>query len=182
MVYMVQVRSKDHEKKSKGLKQHLGEWIVEYDKIRKIYKSYRTSTHFYKYKEAKIQTWSILNMTGIEWTGMMKEEVDNMPTEAIPCLQSYTGMIYNNYNRSRLTYNPAEIKETSSVSYDPTSIKETSNNRRSQIRGKIIKGDFTRNVRKVIQEEIMTTYYKRKVSDSYDNIDWVVFKQAIEKK
>ena len=108
-------------------------------------------------------------MAGIEWTGMMKEEVDNMPKEAIPCLQSYTGLIYNSYNRSSLSYNP-------------TAIKETSNNRRSQIGGKIIKGDFTRNVRKAIQEEIITTYYKRKLGDSYNTIDWAVFKKALEKK
>ena len=100
---------------------------------------------------------------------MMKDEVDSMPDNAIPCLQAYTGLIYTSYNRS-------------SSSYNHTSIQEISNNPRSQIGGQIIKGDFTRNVRKVIQEEILTTYYKRKLGNSYDNIEWAVFKKQLRRK
>ena len=59
---------------------------------------------------------------------MMKGEVNNMPKEAIPCLQSYTGLIYNNYNRSTLTNNHAEKTETSSASKDSPLTQETSNN------------------------------------------------------
>ena len=100
---------------------------------------------------------------------MSKDDVDNMPDDAIPCLQSYTGMIYTSFQRSSLSHNH-------------TSTQEASNNPRSQIGGQIIKGDFMRHVRKVIQEEIMINYYKRKLGDLYDNIEWVVFKKAIEKK
>jgi len=113
------------------LKQPLGDWIVDYWQIRKTYISYCTSTYLYKCKKDRIQTWGILNMAGIEWTGMMKEEVNSIPAEAIPCLQSYTGLIYTSYNKA-------------SSSYNHTSIQEISNNPRSQIRGQTIKGDFTR--------------------------------------
>ena len=64
----------------------LGDWIVDYGQIPKAYIRYHTSTHIYKCKKDRIQTWSILNTAGIEWTRMMKEEVNSIPEEAIPRL------------------------------------------------------------------------------------------------
>jgi hypothetical protein len=151
------------------LKQPLGEGIVNFGQIRKTYTSYRTSIHTYKYRNDRIQIWGIINLAGIEWTGMVKEEVESMPEEVVPCLQSYTGMIYTHYNKA-------------SSSYKDTSIKEMSNSPRNQIRGQIITGDTTRTFIKVLQNEIMTIYYKRKLGDSYDNLEWSVFKQALVKK
>jgi hypothetical protein len=100
---------------------------------------------------------------------MMKDEVEFMPKDAIPCLQSYTGLIYISYNKA-------------GISHKDPSIQEMSNCRRSQIRGQQITGDPTRIKRKVMQEEIMKNYYKRKLGDSYENIEWTVFKKALAKK
>ena len=65
---------------------------------------------------------------------------------------------------------------------DPIILTEETTTSTIEINGKILTGRLTGSLRHEIKTQRMETYYKRKLGDLYDNIDWAVFKQALEKK
>ena len=129
-------------KRQNTLKQPLGEWIVDFDQIRKRFTTYRTLTNLYKYRQDEIQNWNIYHIAGTEWTSRSCKIVEEIPKEAVPCLQSYTGMLYTGYQRA-----------------GTSSIQEIHLQKKHQVKAQEIAGDPTKFIRKVIQADRMENYY-----------------------
>ena len=89
--------------------------------------------------------------------------------DAIPCMQSYIGWLYTGYSKAEAT--PENNPTNSTLPQHKVS------HRNKQIRGEPVK-----NIRKEIQMETMEKYYKRKLGKKYDDIQWGVYKKALNKK
>ena len=155
--------------RQKHLKQPLEEWIIDYSQIRRKYASYRTPKKVFKHSQGEIYSRHITSIAGTEWTGMSQEVVQVIPEEAVPCLLSYTGLIYTSYKKADLSAKESVLQELS-----PQQL--------NNIGGKNITGDPIKFMRQSIQVDIMEKYYRKKLGDSYDHIQWNILKKALKKK
>jgi hypothetical protein len=67
--------------------------------------------------------------------------VEEIPKEAVPCMQLYTGMLYTGYRRA-----------------GTSSIQEIRLQKKHQVKAQEITGDPTKFIRKVIQADRMENY------------------------
>ena len=95
--------------------------------------------------------------------------MQEIPDEAIPCLQSYTGWLYTSY------------KVDGNGDSNP-SIQEKQQQMHHTIRVKCIPGDYVKFMRQEIQMEIMEKYYKRKLGPKYEKIEWKILKKTLTKE
>ena len=151
------------------LKQPLGAWIVDQNKIRKKYGCYRTHSKIYRIKDSDIQVRDIHVIAGTEWASLSQATAEEIPDNAVPCLQSFAGWLYTTYNKID--------KDLASAS----SIQNTSNILKS-IKHQTITGHPVSFMRKVIQQELIESYFKKKLGEVYEKIQWEVYKKAIKLK
>ena len=145
-------------KRQKYLILHLSAWIVEYGQIRRKYLSYRTKDKLCKMRQGKVYAQNITTIGGTEWSGLSQEAVQEIPAEAVPCLQSYTGWLYTSY------------KVDGNGDINPN-IQEKQQQMPHTIRGKRITGDYVKFMRQEIQMEIMEKYYRGKLGPKYEQIE-----------
>ena len=117
----------------------------------------------YRVRDREIQVRDIHVIAGTEWASLCQATVDEIPGEAVPCLQSFTGWLYTTYNK------------TESDLVSDTSIQYTSNILQS-IRQQTITGHPVRFMQKVIQQELIESHYRQKLGAVYDKIQWEVCK------
>ena len=151
------------------LKQPLGAWCVNQDQIRKKFSSYRTSNMLFKAQEGTIYAKNIHKVAGTEWVGFSQETVETIPVDATPCLQSYAGWLYTQYNKKEDMHQDKCLPAAKSGII-------------SHIRQKRINGNSARFMRKVIQTELIEEHYQQKLGDVYNKVQWEVFQKALKQK
>jgi hypothetical protein len=121
----------------------LGNWKVNYRKIRKHYTCYRATDKIYKERERKIYAQNITNIAGMEWAGLSQEVVTSIPMEAILCMQSYIGWLYTGYSKEE------EVHDNSHMNAMLQQHNVT-------FRSKQIRRDPVKNIRKALQVKVQS--------------------------
>ena len=151
------------------LKQPLGAWIVDQNKIRNKYGCYRTNSKIHRVRDGEIQVRDIQVIAGTECASLSQETVEENPRDAVPCLQSFAGWLHTTYNK------------TESGLVMDTSIQNNSNILQS-IRQQTIMGHSVRFMQKVIQQELIEPHYRQQLGAVSDKIQWEAYKDKIKKK